>query len=79
MNFKIYLIRIWKMIIKKSCENCEKITGIKNYSHIVINTENNNITCGVKGIVEGCGIRIRNNEVICSKCTSVLYKEEKGE
>lgn len=65
------------MIIKKSCENCEKITGIKDYSHIVVDTENNNLTCGVKGIIEGSSIRIFNNEVVCAKCSFLLYKEEK--
>lgn len=65
------------MIIRKSCENCEKITGIKNYSHVVIDTENNNLTSGVKGMIEGSNIRIRNNEVICAKCSSLLYKEER--
>jgi hypothetical protein len=65
------------MIIKKNCENCEKITGIKNYSHVVIDTENNNVTCGVKGIIEGSSIRILNNKVICAKCDCLLYEENK--
>ena len=38
------------MKIMKKCETCEKTTKIENYSYIIIDTENNTITCGVKGI-----------------------------
>jgi hypothetical protein len=57
----------------KKCETCEKTTKIENYSYIIIDTENNTITCGVKGIVEGNNIRILNNKVVCAKCEQILY------
>lgn len=64
------------MKITKKCETCEEVTQIENYSHVVINTEDNNLTCGIKGIVAGSNIRTFKNKVFCAKCGQTLYVEQ---
>jgi hypothetical protein len=63
------------MKITKECEICKINNDNKTYSFVIIDTDSNNITCGIKGILNGENIRIKNNEVTCSKCNSLLYKE----
>ena len=65
------------MILTKECEICKKNNDNKTYSFVTINTEDNNVTCGINGIINIQNIRIRNKEVICAKCGSSLYVETK--
>lgn len=64
------------MKITKKCETCEEVTQVKNYSHIIIDTDNNTLTCGIKGIIAGTNIRIIDNKIFCAKCGQTLYVEQ---
>ena len=52
------------------CETC----GKNSETFITIDDEDNNVTCGVSGIVGGSNIRIINGCVFCAKCGLSLYK-----
>jgi len=48
----------------------------KTPAWIIIDSDNNNVLCGVIGIIDMYDVRIIDKKVICNQCKRVIYKEK---